>query len=208
MPLEDSAKKWQNSFFYVRNLGEDRINLPPFINSPPWGKQNWGYYPKHPSQEVLNLCERVSVMKEREKLTGTDLITAFIVRRVLPLQQRSHLIGQMTGLQDPNRMANTRLAADQVARRVNDISKANLGFDWEFGKATYSRANPTPLVSPWSPYFAAAYLLIRPDATREVLLNAIRHPYDRARAQVVRVASEEPEAHVGGEAAAADASSR
>ena len=106
MPLEDSAKKWQNSFFYVHNFGEDCINLPPFINSPPWGKQNWGYNPKHPSQEVLNLCERVSVMRGREKLTGTDLITAFIVRRVLSLQQRSHLIGQMTALQDANRMAN------------------------------------------------------------------------------------------------------
>nr|XP_040245999.1 uncharacterized protein LOC120964969 [Aegilops tauschii subsp. strangulata] len=139
-------------------------------------------------------------MKAREKLTGTDLITAFIVRRVLPLQQRIHLIGQMTGLQDPNRM----LAADQVARRVNDISKANLGVEWEFGKAPYSHANPAPLVSPWSPYFAAAYLLVRPDATREVLLYAVRHPYNRAWAQVVRVASEEPEAHGGGEVAAAD----
>ena len=54
----------------------------------------------------------------------------------------------MTGLQDPNRMANTRLAADHVARRVNDISKANLRGDWEFGKAPYSHANPAPLVSP------------------------------------------------------------
>ena len=59
--------------------------MPPFINSPLREKQNWGYYPKHPSQEVLNLCERVSVVKEREGLTGTDLITAFIVRRVLLL---------------------------------------------------------------------------------------------------------------------------
>jgi len=93
-----------------------------------------------------------------------------------PRQQHSHLIGQMTGLQDPNRMANLRLGADQVARRVNDISKANLRDDWEFGKPPYSRANPAPMVSPWSPYFVAAHLLIRPDATREVLLNAICHP--------------------------------
>ena len=69
---------------------------------------------------------------------------------------------------------------------------------------TTTCVNPAPMVSPWSPYFAAAYLLIRPDATREVLLNAIRHPYDRARAQVVRVASEKPEAHGGSKAAAAD----
>ena len=102
-------------------------------------------------------------------------------------------------------MSNLRLAADQVTRRVNDISKANLRNDWEFGKPPYSQANPAPVVSPSSPYFAAAHLLVHPDATREVLLNAIRHPYDRAWAQVVRVASEEPEAHGRGETVAADA---
>ena len=97
------------------------------------------------------------------------------------------------------------MAAYPVARRVNDISKANLGVNWEFGKAPYSRSDPAPLVSPWSPYFAAAFLLIRPGATRELLLNAMRHPYDRERVQVVRVASEEPEAHGGEEEANADA---
>nr|XP_020183203.1 nuclease SbcCD subunit C-like [Aegilops tauschii subsp. strangulata] len=40
---------------------------------------------------------------------------------------------------------------------------------------------------------------------REVLLNAIRHPYDQARTQVVRVASEEPEANGREEEATADA---
>ena len=123
---------------------------------------------------------------------------------MLPLQQRNHLIGQMTGLQDPNRMADTQSAVDQVARWVNDISKANLQGDWEFGKAPYSHVNPAPLVSPWSPYFAAAYLVIRPNAMREVLVNAIWHPYDQERAQVVRVASEEPEAHGREEEATAD----
>ena len=131
---------------------------------------------------MLNLGKRVLVMKEQEGLTGTDLITTFIIRPVLPLRRHSHLIGQMAGLQDPNHMANTWLAANQIARRVNDISKARLQGDWEFGKPPYSQANPAPVVSPWSPYFAAAHLLVRPDATREVLMNAIRHPYDGARA--------------------------
>ena len=85
IPLEDSTKKWQNSFFYVHNLGADRINLPPFVSAPPRVKRNWGYYPKHLSQEVLKLCQRVSEMREREGLIGTDLIAAFIRRRVLPL---------------------------------------------------------------------------------------------------------------------------
>ena len=42
MPIEDSAKKWQNSFFYVCNVGggADAINLPPFINEQPLAKMN------------------------------------------------------------------------------------------------------------------------------------------------------------------------
>ena len=38
IPLEDSAKKWQNSFFYVCNLGADRINLRAFAIAPLWAK--------------------------------------------------------------------------------------------------------------------------------------------------------------------------
>ena len=51
------------------------------------------------------------------------------MRRVLPLQGRSCLIGKMVGLQDPNRMGPMRVPAEQVARGVNDICKANLGED-------------------------------------------------------------------------------
>ena len=86
VPLEDSAKKWQNSFFYVCNLGADRINLQPFADVLPQEKRNWSYFPKQPSQAVLNLSELVAVMKGREGIEGRDLVTAFIARRVLPLQ--------------------------------------------------------------------------------------------------------------------------
>src|SRR6266516_85524 len=81
MPLEDSAKKWQNSFFYVSNLGVYHINMSPFVDAPPQGKTNWSYFPKNPSLEVLNICTRVAEMTARERLSGTDLIAAFIMRR-------------------------------------------------------------------------------------------------------------------------------
>ena len=110
----------------------------------------------------------------------------------------------MTGLQDPNRMSVSRLGADQIGHRVNDISKAALRDDWQFGKPPYSHSNPVPMVSLWSSYFAIVHLLIPPNPTWEVLLNAIQHPYARAPSQVVRVASEEPVAHGGGEEEAAD----
>ena len=52
IPLEDSAKKCQNSFFYVRNLGADRINLPAFAIAPPRAKTNWGYSPRSEERRV------------------------------------------------------------------------------------------------------------------------------------------------------------
>ena len=102
-------------------------------------------------------------------------------------------------------MGSTRLSAEQVARGVNDISKANLGDDWRFGKAPYSQANPAPQVSVWSSYFSATHLLIRPDASWEILLNASWHPYARAPSQVALVEPEEPAAHGDEEVAESDA---
>ena len=48
MPVKDSAKKSQNSFFYVSNTDPkaDYINLPPFSNELPHAKVNWGYQPR------------------------------------------------------------------------------------------------------------------------------------------------------------------
>ena len=101
-------------------------------------------------------------------------------------------------------MGSTWLSAEQVTRGVNDISKSNLGEDSRFGKAPYSQANPAPQVSIWSPYFAAAHLLVRPDATRDIVLNVIRHSYVWAPSQVAPVAPEEPAAQGGEEVAESD----
>ena len=102
-------------------------------------------------------------------------------------------------------MGSMRLSVEQAARGVIDISKANLGEDWRFGKASYGQATPALQVSVWSSYFAAAHLLVRPDVTREILLNAIRHPYARAPSQVASMAPEGPTARGAQEEAESDA---
>lgn len=81
----------------------------------PQGRTNWAYFPKNPSLEVLNLCARVAAIKAREGLIGTDHIAAIIMRRVLPLQRHTNIVGEMTGLQDPNRMSARRLMVEQIA---------------------------------------------------------------------------------------------
>ena len=114
-------------------MAQTTSTFPPFAVAPPRAKTNWGYSLLRPLQEIVNLCERVTVMRTREGLTDTDLLAAFITRQVLPLQRRSCLIGEMIGLQDPNRMGSMWLSGEQAARAVNAISRANLGEDWRFG---------------------------------------------------------------------------
>ena len=74
-------------------------------------------------------------MMAREGLKGTDLITAFIKRRVLPLQRWAHIIGLMGDRRDPTRMSSEGLSLEQVTDRVNDILQAGMVGDWHSGKA-------------------------------------------------------------------------
>ena len=173
LPLEDSAKKWQTTFIYVRNVvpAVDVINLPEFHNAPPLEKPNWGYCPKRPAadagmKEMAKICNWVAELA-REGLKPVDLIAAFIARRVLPLQRRAHRICEMSDRHDPTRMSTAALSVAGVVQRVNFISKAALKEDeWGFGLEPYRRGNPAPSVSPWSWNFAASELLMRPDAAR------------------------------------------
>lgn len=64
-------------------------------------------------------------MLSREGLVATDLITAFLGRRVQPLQHRPHRICDMSGLFNPCRLSTKELTSAQIARRVNNITTAN-----------------------------------------------------------------------------------
>ncbi|KAM0919994.1 hypothetical protein ACQ4PT_007868 [Festuca glaucescens] len=81
----DSVKKWQTSFFYVKNENPavDRLNLPPFSLAPPT-KVNWGYChkPTDPQAEVNLLLDFLRTCVTRDRLTAADLLCTFISRRV------------------------------------------------------------------------------------------------------------------------------
>jgi hypothetical protein len=50
---KESCKKWQRSFFYVKNLkeGADHVNLPPFDANGP-ARDNWSVPLPHPSPDM------------------------------------------------------------------------------------------------------------------------------------------------------------
>ena len=83
-----------------------------------------------------------------EGLTRPDLLTAFVARRVLPLQGQPHMICQMSGHQYPSRMCTKEMPHSEIAHLVNYISNCKLPVvEWQFGKEPYSRAHPPPAVS-------------------------------------------------------------
>jgi hypothetical protein len=138
----DSAKKWQATFFYVKNENPafDRINLPEF-SLEPTSKLNWGhnYKPADPEAEVNLLWEFLKTCITEYRLTAADLLCCHASWRVLPLQWWSHKIGHMSGQLDPTRTSKLELSPVGVARRVNFVSQAKLPDNWQWGMEPFYR---------------------------------------------------------------------
>nr|XP_045089508.1 uncharacterized protein LOC109746334 [Aegilops tauschii subsp. strangulata] len=84
-------------------------------------------------------------MTDLEGLQASNLLTAFVVHRVLPLQGRPHMISQISGHRDPCSLSTREMLAMEVACMVNEIANLKLSkSDWQFGKRPYSRAHLPP----------------------------------------------------------------
>jgi hypothetical protein len=145
---KESCKKWQRSFFYVKNLkeGEDHINLPPFEAGGP-ERENWSAAPPRPSPDMEKILQRISTLQAEGGLEPTDLLLAFLVACVSPLQCRSHKMCFLGSAKDPTRHSSKALSALEVARKVNRIADAKLQASWMWGLEPHDRDNPIAEVS-------------------------------------------------------------
>ncbi|KAE8789888.1 hypothetical protein D1007_35851 [Hordeum vulgare] len=145
---EDSIKHWQKGFFYVRSTdpAQDALNMPPFAIAPPT-RQNWDAKTPKPHPEVELIRAHLDILRE-SGLLGHDLLATMVVRRILPLQRRPHLVCQMSGRLDPCQLSIKRFIPGAVARRVNLISTARMdeGGDWTWGMSPFNRAHPPPMM--------------------------------------------------------------
>ena len=155
--LIQSVKLWQKSYFYVKNVAPqgDYVNLPAYVAGPPAGRRpQWSYRAVTLSSAGAAAVARLRVMIQSEGLTGSDLLAAFVARRVLPLQSRPHLICQMSGQLNPSRMCTKDMPHDEVAHMVNYLVNCKLSAEWRFGKEPYSHAHPPPTVRSLYPFFS------------------------------------------------------
>jgi hypothetical protein len=147
--LLESCKKWQKSFFYVKNTTDvDLLNLPPYVDEPPLEMKNWTYNPKNMVM-LVNALHRVKGELLDTGLMPQDIVACFTSRRVSPLQRRSHKICQVSGAMDPTRHSTHELSPANILRWVKDICKSSqVTFAWRL--EPYSRDCPTPTVNLFS----------------------------------------------------------
>jgi hypothetical protein len=83
--LLESCKKWQKSFFYVKNTTDvDLLNVPAYVDIPPNEMRNWTYNPKN-TVGAVNALHRVKDDLQDAGLTPEDIIAYFISWHVSPL---------------------------------------------------------------------------------------------------------------------------
>ena len=86
--LAQSVKMWQQSYFYIENVdpAANFLNLPAYEVGPHTGARvSWKYKPKPVSGDTAAAIGRLRVLQESEGLVASDLLVAFVERRVLPL---------------------------------------------------------------------------------------------------------------------------
>jgi hypothetical protein len=142
----ESCRKWQKTFFYVKNTGEaDLINLPACVPGEP-SRANWLYNPKDSHKETNRIVQYIEGLQRDQEPTADDIVCTFITRHVLPLQCRAHKICQMSGPLDPTQISTFELSKSDVVTKVMAIAKTKMPVDWEWGLKPFSRANPPPNV--------------------------------------------------------------
>jgi hypothetical protein len=140
---KESCKKWQRSFFYVKNLkeGADHINLLPFEANGP-ERDSWSAPLPRPAPDVEKILQRISALQKDGGLRPPDLLLAFLVARVSPLQHRSHKMCFLGSARDPTHHSSRTLSAMEVAQKANHVTDVKLQASWKWGLKPYDRDNP------------------------------------------------------------------
>jgi hypothetical protein len=140
---KESCKKWQRSFFYVKNLkeGANYINVPPFDANGP-EQDSWSAPLPHPTPDVAKILQLVTALQKDGSLKPSDLLLAFLDARVSPLQRRSHKMCFLGSARDPTRHSSKALTAIEAAQKANRIADVKLLASWTWGLKPYNRSNP------------------------------------------------------------------
>jgi hypothetical protein len=75
---------------------------------------------------MKKILQRISTLQMEGGLTPPNLLLAFLVARVSPLQRRSHKMCFLGSARDPTCHSSRTLSALEVARKANRIADVKL----------------------------------------------------------------------------------
>src|SRR4051812_34407620 len=157
----DSIRYWNWNWFYHKNLEIEgkASGLPKFKDGPAQVLDSWKSCVDIDAHlDLLTMAWRIGKLVY-SSLHGSDVTLSWLRHRIQPLQFRTRLLCQFTGMTDPMCVTLASLPNDSVSRRIRQLMKIQKPCsDVEPAIDAYSAQNKCPRVSSWlsniMPFFA------------------------------------------------------
>src|SRR4051812_36573105 len=148
----DSIRYWNRNWFYHKNLEIEgkASGLPKFMDRPAQVLDSWkSCVDIDAHQDLLTMARRIGKLVD-SGLHGSDITLSWLKRRIQPLQFRTRLLYQFTGMTDPMCVTPASLPNDSVSRRIRQLMKIQKPCsDVEPAIDAYSAQNECPRVISW-----------------------------------------------------------
>jgi hypothetical protein len=155
---------WRKKWFYIKDqkTPNQRYGLPEFIADAP--VQKFARCKRGLSEaeeaEVAVLMTRIESLRVDSELSGIQLMSTFIGRRVQPLQNRPHGMWEYCGARDVSRVGAAELSNEETEKKVRPLTLLSSKDKPAFFPpiAPFSKDNPPPEVSATRTYFSSSAL--------------------------------------------------
>ena len=123
----DPVYSWRKGWFYMKDqhVAGQQFGLASFNPEAPVVRQtSWSHsLSAAESSAVAPFMNRIAVLKDN--LTGGQLISVFMGRRIQPLQHRARPMWQYEGLDDPTRCSPPELDSDGLLIHIQHVTKCS-----------------------------------------------------------------------------------
>ena len=108
-------------------------------------ESNFKYTPAE--TDVLRVIENVLKALLDKEFNSDDMLRAFVVHRVCPLQMQEHKLCHMSDHLDPTRTSRHELSMADVMKRVKAIASSDMEETWTWKVKPFYRDRLAPQVS-------------------------------------------------------------
>ena len=140
----EPSQKWRKKWFYVL---VDQNLLLAFFTASPEMLESWDHVlSTTEEEEASSLMFRVQEM--RRAVTGIQLVSTYVYRRVCPLRQRAHPLWRYEGCLDVTRMSPIELSGHGFhgcVKHITGISPVDIA-SFDFSVFSYGLGTPIPEV--------------------------------------------------------------